>query len=336
MLDRIYIWGYTACHIIAVLLALLLNTITHPSDLFYNPSTAATPAPTCLIDPKYGIHEYISVNGVQLHYVISGPEGAPLMLMLHGFLEFWYSWRFQITEFSRQYRVIALDLPGFGCSEKATDTVHYSIQRLTDTIIAFIEAIGFDKCVLVGQSLGACISWNVVRTRPDLFSQLIIMNGPDASRIRFSKLSAKTQSKFWYTYLFSLPWIPEYLARCQDFKFVHHMYRSRSLGLVHQENFSKEDMDALLCVLKQENALTPMFNYYRSNRLDDNSPNTVQITTPTLIIWAESHNVLTREVAEECIEILEQYDLKYLRCSHWVQQDMPREVNTLMREFLQT
>ena len=335
MRDRLYILCYSAYHIVSVLFALLLNIITHPKDLFYNPSTAVTPAPTCLIDPKYGIHEYIIVNGIQLHYVISGPEGAPLMLMLHGFLEFWYSWRFQIREFSRQYRVVALDLPGCGYSEKVTDIVHYNIHRLTNTIIAFIDAIGYDKCVLVGQSLGAVISWNVVRTRPNLFSQLIIMNGPDTSRISFSKLSAKTKSKFWYILIFRLPWIPEYLTRCRNFEFVHHMYRSRSLGLVHQENFSKEDMDALICVLKQKNALTPIFNFYRSNKFVNNSSNTIKITIPTLIIWTDSHNVLTKEIAEESTVTLEQYDLKYLQCSHWVQQDMPNEVNALMREFLQ-
>ena len=335
MLNGIYYFCYSAYHILSILFALLLNLIIHPTDLFYNARTAVTPAPTCLIDPKYGIHEYISVNGLQLHYVISGPEGAPLMLMLHGFIEFWYSWRFQIKEFSKQYRVVALDLPGHGYSEKATDTIHYNIHRLTNTIITFVNAIGYDKCVLVGQSLGAVICWNVVRTRPDLFSHLIIMNGPDAESIRFSKLSAKTKSKFWFTFIFRLPWIPEYMARCKNYEFVHYLYRSRSLGLVHQENFSKEDMDALLCVLKQENALTPIFNFYRSNKFDSNLSNRTKIVTPTLIIWAEFHSVLTKEIADECTEILEQYELKYLQCSHWVQQDMPKEVNALMRKFLQ-
>ncbi|KAI6649500.1 hypothetical protein LOD99_11865 [Oopsacas minuta] len=306
MLDRIYICCYSTFRVIYVLIILFLNYITNPSDWFCKKShKPVTPSPTCLIDSIYGEHVYITINGIQLHYVISGPEGAPVMLMLHGFMEFWYSWRYQIKEFSKKYRVVALDLPGYGYSEKPTSGKFYTMLYLTDTIIGLVNAISSNRCIIIGQSLGAAIAWNVVRTRPESFSHLIIVNGPDASRINISNLSLETQIKF-----------------------------CRAKGLIHQENFSKEDMDAHLAIFKQDNALTPIFNYYRFNKLDNYVVNRAKITNKTLVLWSAFDDVLTPELADECTTVLEDYKFEYLQCSHFVQQDMPKEVNTMIKNFL--
>ena len=332
MLSRIIVFIIVSFRVVLFLVLALVYFITHPSEWFPRPETSIVPP--CLNDPAYGKHCYISVNGIQLHYVISGPEDGPLILMLHGVFEFWYSWRFQIKEFSRNYRVVALDLPGYGYSEKPKEYTHYSISQLTSDVTDFIAALGHNKCILIGQSLGAVIGWNAVRSRPDLFSHFVVLAGTDSTAVRQSRFSIRTKCKFWFLYAFRLPWIPEYMIRRNRFQSITYMYRSKWDGLTNQENMTGEDLDAHLAMFKQEYALTPVFNFYRCNIPSRVVPNRERITVPTLILWAENDRILTKEIAEECTTTVNRFELRYLPCSHWVQQDMPRDVNESIRNFL--
>ena len=89
--------------------------------------------PACLQDPQYGRHHYVKVRGVKLHYVEAGVEREedkekPVMLFCHGFPEFWFVWRHQITHFKDKFRVIAIDNRGYGESEKPTDLDKYHVK----------------------------------------------------------------------------------------------------------------------------------------------------------------------------------------------------------------
>ena len=92
-------------------------------------------------------HDRIVSNGIRLHYVTQG-EG-PLMLMLHGFPEFWYSWRYQISEFAKDYRVVALDLRGYNDSEKPQEQAAYAMAELIKDVEGAIKGLGYDRCIFV-------------------------------------------------------------------------------------------------------------------------------------------------------------------------------------------
>ncbi|HEY9652462.1 MAG TPA: alpha/beta hydrolase, partial [Coleofasciculaceae cyanobacterium] len=115
-------------------------------------------------------HAYIMSNGIQLHYVTQG-EG-PLMLMLHGFPEFWYSWRHQIPEFAKNYKVVAFDLRGYNDSDKPKQKSAYVMSEFINDVEGVIKGLGYDQCVLVGHDWGGAIAWCFAYAHPEMVERL--------------------------------------------------------------------------------------------------------------------------------------------------------------------
>ena len=126
-------------------------------------------------------HDLISTNGINLHYVTQG-EG-PLMLMLHGFPEFWYSWRHQIPEFARDYKVVALDLRGYNDSDKPQDADAYVMEELIRDIEGVIKGLGYESCVLVAHDWGGAIAWSFAYAYPQMVERLIVLEYPPSSQV---------------------------------------------------------------------------------------------------------------------------------------------------------
>uniref|UniRef100_A0A2C9KII3 AB hydrolase-1 domain-containing protein n=1 Tax=Biomphalaria glabrata TaxID=6526 RepID=A0A2C9KII3_BIOGL len=120
--------------------ALVALVLVGPKKLFDKSKENEPPA--ALHDPVYGEHKSVTVNKVKLHYVVSGPTQAPLMLMLHGFPEIWYSWRYQIKEFQKDFRVVAVDMRGYGDSDKPKGLENYKMDVLVQDVQELIEALG--------------------------------------------------------------------------------------------------------------------------------------------------------------------------------------------------
>jgi len=99
-------------------------------------------------------------NGVSLHYVSSGSRESPAVILLHGFPEFWYSWKESIVPISSQgYYVIALDQRGYGESDKPSSPHSYNIMHLTTDLILLLDTLRIDKAHLVGHDWGAIVAW---------------------------------------------------------------------------------------------------------------------------------------------------------------------------------
>ena len=103
---------------------------------------ARTVPPACLLDPQYGRHHYVNINGLRIHYVEAGvhteeDKKKPVMLFCHGFPEFWFVWRHQIKYFKENFRVIAIDNRGYGESEKPRELekYHVKVRRNSQSII---------------------------------------------------------------------------------------------------------------------------------------------------------------------------------------------------------
>ena len=97
-----------------------------------------TKEPSCLKDPTLGQHGFVELknrDGRKIHYVANGSKDKPLMLFLHGFSEFWYSWRYQLKEFGKDYYAVAMDLTGYGGSSKPTDVNQYAIPELAAVML---------------------------------------------------------------------------------------------------------------------------------------------------------------------------------------------------------
>ena len=121
-------------------------------------------------------HHYADNEGVKIHYVSMG-EG-PLAVMIHGFPDFWYSWRNQMEALSKTHKVVAVDLRGYNKSDKPEGVEAYKMVNLMKDIEAVIRAEGKEKAIIIGHDWGGAISWSLAIYRPDLVEKLIICNLP--------------------------------------------------------------------------------------------------------------------------------------------------------------
>ncbi len=277
-------------------------------------------------------HNTIAVNGITLHYVTQG-EG-PLMLMLHGFPEFWYSWRYQIPEFALDYKVVALDMRGYNDSDKPQDPSAYRIQELIQDIEGVITGLGYESCVLVGHDWGGIVAWYFAYSYPNLVKKLIVLNIPHPAKfaegIRSNPLQLLKSS---YAFFFQLPLVPEWVIQVNDYQAIEMAFKGMA---VNKKTFTPADISAYKNAAAKRGSLTAMLNYYRHamwELLFDKEWNLLEV--PTLMIWGEEDTALGKELTYGTESYVRDLEIRYIpNCSHWVQQEKPELVNQYMREFL--
>jgi epoxide hydrolase 4 len=276
-------------------------------------------------------HEYITTNGIKLHYVTQG-EG-PLMLMLHGFPEFWYSWRHQIPEFAADYKVVAVDLRGYNDSDKPNQQSAYSMDEFVKDVKGVIQGLGYEKCVLVGHDWGGAIAWNFAYEYPAMIEQLIILNLPHPVKFAQGFRTIQQLLRSYYIFFFQLPLIPELLIQMGDYQPIEMAFKGMA---INKSAFTKADIDAYKNAAAKRGALTAMLNYYRNVfQLILLNQNWGILEVPTLMIWGEKDTALGKELTYGTEAYVRDFQIKYIpNCSHWVQQEEPELVNQYMRDFL--
>jgi pimeloyl-ACP methyl ester carboxylesterase len=126
-------------------------------------------------------HQYATVNGVRLHYVEAGQ--GPLVVLLHGFPELWYSWRHQLSFLARHgYRAVAVDQRGYGRSSKFWQSEAYRIGPLVADVVGLVKALGEQRAVVVGHDWGAPIAWTAAWLHPETFRGVMGISVPFAQR----------------------------------------------------------------------------------------------------------------------------------------------------------
>ncbi|OUL22022.1 alpha/beta hydrolase [Nostoc sp. 106C] len=285
---------------------------------------------TAVIQPSW-THEYITTNGVKLHYVTQG-EG-PLMLMLHGFPEFWYSWRHQIPEFAKYFKVVALDLRGYNDSDKPKEKTAYVMDEFVKDIEGVIKGLGYEKCVLVGHDWGGAIAWNFAYAHPDMLEQLIILNLPHPAKFSQGLLTPQQLLRSSYIFFFQLPWLPELVIKSSDYAALERALKGMA---VNKNVFTQADIAAFKNAAAKNGALTAMLNYYRNvfqQRILKRNWGILEV--PTLMIWGENDTALGKELSYGTEAYVNNFQIKYIpNCSHWVQQEKPDLVNQYIRDFL--
>ncbi|BAY20982.1 alpha/beta hydrolase fold protein [Calothrix sp. NIES-2100] len=285
---------------------------------------------TSVIQPSW-THEYITTNGVKLHYVTQG-EG-PLLLMLHGFPEFWYSWRHQIPEFAQYFKVVALDLRGYNDSDKPKNKSAYVMDEFVKDIQGVIKGLGYEKCVLVGHDWGGAIAWNFAYAHPDMLEKLIILNLPHPAKFAQGLLTLQQLVRSAYIFFFQLPWLPELLIKSSDYAAIERAFKGMA---VDKTTFTQPDIDAYKNAAAKTGAITAALNYYR-NALQQRifKRNWGILAVPTLMIWGENDTALGKELTYGTQAYVKDFQIKYIpNCSHWVQQEQPKLVNQYIRDFL--
>ncbi|MBF2021585.1 MAG: alpha/beta hydrolase [Hydrococcus sp. C42_A2020_068] len=279
-------------------------------------------------------HDFITTNGIKLHYVTQG-EGQ-LMLMLHGFPEFWYSWRHQIPEFAKNYQVVALDLRGYNESDKPKEIEAYATTELLKDVEGVIKGLGYENCILVGHDWGGLIAWKFAYAYPQMVDKLIVLNLPHPAKFSDGLRKPQQLLKSSYVFFFQLPWLPELVLQANDYSLIGSIFTNMA---VDKSAFTTADLEAYKDAAAKRGALTAMLNYYRNffqEFLQNPQQERGTLKIPTLIIWGEKDAALGKELTYGTEGFVRNLTIKYIpNCSHWVQQEQPQLVNQYMREFLE-
>ena len=284
-------------------------------------------------------HGYASVNGVKLHYAEAG--SGDLIILLHGFPEFWYSWRHQLKALAPQFHVVAPDLRGYNLSDKPAGIADYRLEVLAEDVIALMDHFGARQAALVGHDWGAGVTWAVAQKYAERVSKIAVMQVPPAAAWR-ANMSVRQLLRSWYMFLFQLPGVPEWLIRRKGFAILNKIFREQ---VSRPHSFSVADVAAYKEALEKPGALTAAVNYYRANvgRVIRRSSSAEgakagqdnRIRVPTLFIFGEQDSAILPQTVKGIARFINApySELRIPDCSHWVQNEAPEEVNSALLKF---
>jgi len=289
-------------------------------------------------------HAFAELNGVRLHYVEGG--AGKLFLFLHGFPEFWYGWRRQIAEFSRDFHVVAPDLRGYNLSSKPEGVDSYGIGLLIEDVHCLIRHLGTGQCLLAGHDWGGLLAWIVAGVFPDLVEKLIVVNAPHPA-IFLRELRGNPGQRQASQYMVAFRANPDIEKVISADHFANFDRLLLQPGIA-KGYFDEEDRRAYHQAWSEPGALTAGLNYYRAAQLgpleqDAPIPQTLasladglSIQAATLVIWGEQDPYLLTGNLEGLEKFVPRLKLRRVPdATHWVIHERSALVNSYIREFVE-
>ncbi|MBX0323689.1 alpha/beta fold hydrolase [Halomicroarcula sp. F13] len=286
-------------------------------------------------------HTTVETNGVELHAVTAGPEDGELVVLLHGFPEFWYAWHHQIPPLAEAgYRVVAPDMRGYNRSEKPDGVAAYHVDELVGDVVGLVRAFDRTSAHVVGHDWGGGVAWQTAIERPSVVDRLAVLNAPHPSAFeRLLRSSPSQLRKSWYMFYFQLPWLPEFGLAWDDYAVLDRMLGE---GTVRPDAFTRTDIQRYKTALAQPGARTATVNYYRALvrhaiklSLTAGGVGDRSVHVPTLLVWGEQDAALDVRLSEGLEEWVPDLRVERLPdASHWVQFDAPERVTDLLVDYL--
>jgi pimeloyl-ACP methyl ester carboxylesterase len=276
-------------------------------------------------------HAFADVNGVRLHYVEAAAAG-PLVVLLHGFPEFWYAWRRQILPLAAAgFRVVALDMRGYNLSGKPRAVSAYAVRTLVEDLHALILSLGSARAHLVGHDWGAGVAWAFAMRHPEALARLAILNGPHPINLMKGLLNPLQLARSWYMFFFQLPRWPEYVARRNGYAVLLEPFRR----LPARARWEPYEYEAYVEAFEQPGALRAMINYYRAMFRPGGAVSLRPIDAEVLILWGEQDAYLGRALARPNAHWVRRARVEYFPgAGHFIQHEAPELVNDQLIRFL--
>lgn len=282
-------------------------------------------------------YETMTVDGAELEVAVANRGGERgLVLLVHGFPELAFSWRFQIPVLAAAgYEVWAPNTRGYRGSSKPPKVADYAIDALLADLAALIDRSGHERVTLIGHDWGAAQAWMFASRRVRPLERLVIMNVPHPACMQRELRRFRQLRKSWYVFFFQLPRLPEWvLTRRQASAIGDAFTRSAIDG----SRFPPEVVDEYRSAAMRPGAMTAMLNYYRAalrgaRRARHETFGVIE--TPTLMVWGEEDVALSRETTDGTDQYVADLTLRFLPgVSHWVQQEAPEVVNAMLLAWL--
>ncbi|HVO97664.1 MAG TPA: alpha/beta hydrolase [Bryobacteraceae bacterium] len=267
-------------------------------------------------------HGYADSNGVKIHYASLGK--GPLVVMIHGFPDYWYTWRDQMEALSDKYQCVAIDQRGYNLSDKPKGVENYKVQLLVGDVIAVIKSLGQEKAIIVGHDWGGMVAWQVALNFPQMTDRLIILNLPHPKGLMRELANNPAQQKAsQYARNFQQPGAEKMVTADQLTFWV----KDPEARKKYLEAFQRSDIEAMLNYYKA--------NYPREPYTEDSSP-VVKTQMPVLMFHGLGDTALLSGALNNTWDWMGK-DLTLVTipgASHFVQQDASELVSRTMKLWL--
>jgi len=271
------------------------------------------------------------LDGVDLHAVEAGPADGPLVILLHGFPDFWWSWRRQVGPLAEQgYRVVAPDMRGYNLSDKPAGIAAYARDKLAADVARLADAYGRTGFRLVGHDWGGIVAWEAAIRFPERIEQLVVIDAPHPGVWLRGVARRPSQAlRSAYVAFFQLPRLPEALLRANGYARLKRAMTSAS----SPGTWGPEELDRYAEAWRRPGALTAMLDYYRALRLAPGGA-PARVRPPTLLLWGGRDPFLERALCRASLELCDDGRALVLDdAGHWPHLEAAQRVNDAIGRF---
>ena len=264
--------------------------------------------------------QIIEVDGLQVHYKATGPEGAPALLLLHGFgssLQAWDDWSVKLEQ---KYQVIRLDLPGFGLTG-ASPTNDYSEEKDLATLTHFADKLGLEKFSVMGHSMGGKMAWSLAASQPERVRALVLM-APDG----FPEIKDIGTKPYEVPAVMGLIKyvFPKYLVR-----------KSIEPAFSDADALNDALVNRYFDMLRAPGVRGAILNRSNQTIYTDPVPRLKAIKAPTLLIWGEQDQMIPSTNAQSYANVLSNSTTVIVpKLGHLLQEEQPEKGLTAVMQFL--
>lgn len=273
-----------------------------------------------------GEEGFVDSDGVKIHYVTAGK--GPLVVLIHGFPDFWYSWREQIPALAKHFQVVAIDMRGYNKSDQPSGVENYAMPKLVADIDAVVKHFKADKAIIVGHDWGGVVAWTYAMTHPDKTDKLVILNLPHPKCLQRELANNPEQQKnSAYARNFQQP---EAASKVQP-EMLTFWVKDGDAKKKYVEAFKRSSMEGML-------------NYYKANyprepyKYSEDEPKYPPIKCSVLMIHGLKDTALLPGALNDTWKYLDK-DLTLVTipgAGHFVQQDAADKVTKAMVSWLTT
>jgi epoxide hydrolase 4 len=270
------------------------------------------------------------LDEVEIAFAQAGPANGDLVILLHGFPEYWGAWQKQIAGLAEAgFRVVAPDQRGYGLSSKPPAIADYDLDHLAADVIGLARQLGYGTFNLVGHDWGASVAWWIASRDAAVLRRMVVLNAPHPAVWREAMAHDWRQwLRSWYVRAMRLPYVPEFMVRQRN-------YRALSQAL-EPAKLTPGELGGYRDAWIAPGAMTGMINWYRAFLRKQFAPaSSIVVDVPTLIIWGDKDPYALPELAERSAGLCSNGRVVHmLECTHWVHHEQPDRVTDLTAAFL--
>lgn len=284
-------------------------------------------------------HGWAKVNDINLHYVEAGTNSSDPIILLHGFPQSWPTWRYVIPYLMKDHLVIAVDLRGYGDSDKPTGTKGYDKSTMASDIHELIKQLNLENITIVGHDRGARVARRFALDYPDKVVGIGLIDILPMEYLYDELTASEAAKKYWHWTFHLVPDLPEALIQGKEETYLEFLFR-RAPGLLSllQSDGSWEEY---LRVWKQPETFRAALSDYRATHeidlphyREENAAGKI-IKTPTFLLWGENGNLAGQPVLDIWKNtVLHVQGEQLANCGHYVPEEQPEIVSEYILKFI--